>query len=69
MLKVSFRINHIQNTLQRHYHRVQTILVLEQNMLEDRDEIGQNHVVPNSNFLEIFETEKLEGLLETYSDY
>ena len=44
-------------------------MVLEQNMLEDRDEIGQNHVVPNSNFLEIFETEKLEGLLETYSDY
>ena len=69
MLKVSFRINHIQNTLQRHCHRGQTILVLEQNMLEDRDEIVQNHVVPNSNFLEIFETEKLEGLLETYSDY
>ena len=39
MLKVSFSIKNIQNTLQRHYHRGQTILPLEQNVLEDRDEI------------------------------
>ena len=39
MLKVSFNINNIQNTLQRHYRRVQTVLRLEQNVLEDRDEI------------------------------
>ena len=39
MLKVSFSIKNIQNTLQGHYHRGQTILPLEQNVLEDRDEI------------------------------
>ena len=39
MLKVSFNINNIQNTMQRHYRRVQTVLRLEQNVLEDRDEI------------------------------
>ena len=39
MLKVSFSINNIQNTLQRHYHRDQTVLHLVQNVLEDRDEI------------------------------
>ena len=39
MLKVSFSINNIQNTLQRHYRRDQTVLHLVQNVLEDRDEI------------------------------
>ena len=39
MLKVSFNINNIQNTMQRHYRRVQTVLRLEQNVLEDRGEI------------------------------
>ena len=39
MLKVSFNINNIQNAMQRHYRRVQTVLHLEQNVLEDRDEI------------------------------
>ena len=39
MLKVSFSINNIQNTLQRQYHRGQTVLSLEQNVLEERDEI------------------------------
>ena len=39
MLKVSFNINNIQNAMQRHYCRVQTVLRLEQNVLEDRDEI------------------------------
>ena len=39
MLKVSFNINNIQNAMQRHYRRVQTVLRLEQNVLEDRDEI------------------------------
>ena len=39
MLKVSFSIKNIQNTLQGHYHEGQTILPLEQNVLEDRDEI------------------------------
>ena len=39
MLKVSFNINNIQNTMQRHCRRVQTVLRLEQNVLEDRDEI------------------------------
>ena len=29
MLKVSFNINNIQNTLQRHYHSGQTVLPLE----------------------------------------
>ena len=38
MLKVSFSINNIQNTRQRHYHRGQTVLSLEQNV-KDRDEI------------------------------
>ena len=36
MLKVSFSFNNIQNTLQRHYRRGQTVLSLEQNALEDR---------------------------------
>ena len=36
MLKVSFGFNNIQKTLQRHYRRGQTILSLEQNVLEDR---------------------------------
>ena len=39
MLKVSFSINNNQSTLQRHYHRGQTVLSSEQNVLEDRDEI------------------------------
>ena len=39
MLKVSFSINNIQNTLQRDYHRGQTILPLEKNVLVERDEI------------------------------
>ena len=36
MLKISFSFNNIQNTLQRHYRRGQTVLSLEQNALEDR---------------------------------
>ena len=36
MLKISFSFNNIQNTLQRHYRRRQTVLSLEQNALEDR---------------------------------
>ena len=36
MLKVSFSINQIQNTLQRDYCRGQTIWPLEQNVLVDR---------------------------------
>ena len=39
MLKVSFSIENIQNTLQRHYRRGQTVLSLEQNVLEDKDKI------------------------------
>ena len=39
MFKISFSINNIQNTLRRHYRRGQTVLSLEQNVLEDRDEI------------------------------
>ena len=39
MLKVSFNIKNIQNALQRHYHSGQTVLPLEKNMLEDRNEI------------------------------
>ena len=39
MLKVSFSIKNIQNTLQRHYRRGQTVLPLEKNVFEDRDEI------------------------------
>ena len=39
MLKVSFSIKNIQNTLQRHYRRGQTVLPLEKNVLEDRGEI------------------------------
>ena len=39
MLKVSFSISNNQSTLQRHYHRGQTVLSSEQNVLEDRDEI------------------------------
>ena len=39
MFKISFSISNIQNTLQRHYRRGQTVLSLEQNVLGDRDEI------------------------------
>ena len=39
MFKISFSISNIQNTLQRHYRRGKTVLSLEQNVLEDRDEI------------------------------
>ena len=39
MLKVSFSINNIQNTLQRQYRRGQIVLSLEQNVLEERDKI------------------------------
>ena len=39
MFKISFSISNIKNTLQRHYRRGQTVLSLEQNVLEDRDEI------------------------------
>ena len=45
MLKVSFSINNIQNTLQRHYRRGHTILSLEENVVEDRDEIKRNFFV------------------------
>ena len=44
MLKVSFSINNIQNTLQRQYRRGQTILSLEQNVLEGRGEIRDDFV-------------------------
>ena len=39
MLKLSFSINNIQNPLQRHYRRGQTVPSFEQNVLEDTDEI------------------------------
>ena len=39
MLNLSFSINNIQNPLQRHYGRDQTILSFEQNLTEDTDEI------------------------------
>ena len=39
MLKISFSINNIQNTLQGHYRKGQIVLSLEQNVLEDRDEM------------------------------
>ena len=39
MLNFSFNINNIQNPLQRHYRRDQTILSFEQNLIEDTDEI------------------------------
>ena len=35
-----------------------------------KGQYGSNRIVPNSNILKIFETEKkLEGFLETLSDY
>ena len=36
MLKLSFTIKNIQNPLQRHYCRGQTVLSFEQNLIEDR---------------------------------
>ena len=39
MSKLSFNIKNIQNSLQRHYCRGQTILSFEQNLIEDIDEI------------------------------
>ena len=39
MLKSCFDIKNIQNPLQRHYFRGQTILSFEQNLTEDTDEI------------------------------
>ena len=39
MLKLSFNIKNIQNPLQRHYCRGQTVLSFEQNLIEDTDEI------------------------------
>ena len=37
MLNLSFNINNIQNPLQRHYRRDQTILSFEQTLIEDTD--------------------------------
>ena len=39
MLTLSFSTNNIQNPLQRHYRRGQTILPFEQNLIEDTHEI------------------------------
>ena len=39
MLNLSLNINNIQNPLQRHYHRDQTILPFEENLKEDTDEV------------------------------
>ena len=39
MLKLSFNFKNIQNPLQRHYFRGQTVLPFEQNLIEDTDEI------------------------------
>ena len=39
MLKVIFSISNIQNTLQRQYHKGQTVLSSEQHVLEERYEI------------------------------
>ena len=40
MLKLSFSIKNIQNPLERHYYRGQTVLSFEQNLIEaDTDEI------------------------------
>ena len=39
MLKLSFNIKNIQDPLQRHYCRCQTILSFEQNLIEDTDQI------------------------------
>ena len=39
MLDLSFNINNIKKSLQRHYHCDQTILPFEQNLIEDTDEI------------------------------
>ena len=47
MLKVSFSINNIQNTLQRDYRRGQSVLPLEQNVLVDRDEIKKKENYQN----------------------
>ena len=41
MLKTNFSVNNIQNTLQRHYCRNQTLFPLEQNVLEDEDRWNQ----------------------------
>ena len=38
MLKLSFSINNIQNSLQRYYRKCQAVLPFEQNVLEDTDE-------------------------------
>ena len=47
MLKLSFSIKNIQNPLQRHYCRGQTVLSFEQNLIEDTDEtikkVRENH--------------------------
>ena len=37
MLNLSFNINNIQNPLQRHYRRDQTILSFEEILIEDTD--------------------------------
>ena len=39
MLKLNSNIKNIQNPLQRHYGRGQTMLSFEQNLIEDIDEI------------------------------
>ena len=38
-VKRSFSIKNIQNPLQRHYRKGQTVLPFEQNVLEDTDKI------------------------------
>ena len=37
MLKLSFNVKNIQNLLQRHYCRGQTVLSFEQNLIEETD--------------------------------
>ena len=39
MLKLSFNFKNIQNPLQRHYYRGQTVLSFEQNLIEDEIKI------------------------------
>ena len=38
-VKIKFQYQNIQNPFQRHYCRGQTVLLFEQNLIEDTDEI------------------------------
>ena len=50
MLKLSFNIKNIQNPLQRHYCRGQTVLSFEQNLIEDTEDTDETEKKVRENY-------------------